>query len=59
MNSEYFKRGGYNQLTYSTFQIQHFDENTCGEYCLYVLDRLNKGDNFYKIMLDLINQTTF
>ena len=35
------------KINYSTFQIQKFNEAICGEYCLYFLDRMNRGANFF------------
>ena len=46
-------------ILYSTFQIQQFNEETCGEWCLYVLDRLNKQEDFTDIILDVINSSTY
>jgi hypothetical protein len=31
-------------------QIQSYNESTCGEYCLYVLYKLNKGENFIDVL---------
>lgn len=44
---------------YSTFQIQQFNEINCGEWCIYVLQRLNTGDKYFDILLDLINIKTY
>ena len=43
----------------STFQIQHYDENDCGQWCLYILDRLNKGEDFINVILNNINKKTY
>ena len=43
----------------STFQIQQFGDSNCSEWCLYVLDRLNKGDDYTDIILDIIDENTF
>jgi hypothetical protein len=43
----------------STFQIQQFNEINCGEWCIYVLHRLNEGDEYIDIILDLINIETY
>ena len=37
----------------NTTQLQSFSQTNCGQYCLYVLDRLCKGDNFINIESDL------
>jgi hypothetical protein len=47
------------KINYSTFQIQKFNEAICGEYCLYFLDRMNRGANFFDVILDLVNRSTF
>ena len=46
-------------IVYSTFQIQQFNESNCGEWCIYVLNRLNRGDEYTDIILDLINNKTY
>jgi hypothetical protein len=46
-------------LMYSTFQIQQFNESNCGEWCIYVLNRLNKGDDYADVITDLINNQTY
>lgn len=38
---------------YNTFPIQKFNEVICGHYCIFMLHRLNNGDEFYDICLDL------
>ena len=37
------------------FVIQNLDSQLCGQYCLYVLYRLNQGEDFLKILLELKN----
>jgi hypothetical protein len=46
-------------IIYSTFQVQQFYESNCGEWCLYVLNRLNRGDKYTDIILNLINNKTY
>ena len=46
-------------IIYSTFQLQQFNEDTCGEWCLYLLNKLNKGDDYKNIILKLIDKDTF
>jgi len=46
-------------IVYSTFQIQQFNESNCGEWCIHVLNRLNNGDKYIDIILDLINNKTY
>ena len=43
----------------STFQIQHYNEDDCGEWCLFVLNRLNKGQHFIDVILDIIDENTY
>ena len=43
-------------IMYSTYQIQQIDDSNCGQWCLYVLNRLNNGENFIDIVLDIINE---
>jgi len=46
-------------IVYSTLQIQQFNESNCGECCIQVLNRLNRGDDYTYIILDLINNETY
>lgn len=46
-------------ILYSTFQIQQFNDANCGEWCLYVLDKLNKGEDFRDIVLKIIDNKTY
>jgi hypothetical protein len=39
----------------NTYQIQQFNDSNCSEWCLYVLNELNKGKEFTDIILDIIN----
>ena len=39
---------------FSSFPIQKMNEIICGHYCIYVLHRLNTGDDFYDICFSLI-----
>jgi len=34
---------------YQNSQIQNFKSSACGYFCLYVLDKFNKGNNLYDI----------
>lgn len=45
-------------ILYNTFQIQQYDDTNCGEWCLYVLNELNKGRNYIDIILEIINEHT-
>ena len=38
---------------YNSFPIQKFSEIICGHYSIFVLQRLNNGDNVYDICLEL------
>ena len=46
-------------ILYSTFQIQQFNDGNCGEWCLYVLNELNKGKDYKDIVLKIIDENTF
>ena len=48
-----------NRILISTFQIQHYNEDDCGQWCLYVLDKLNKGYDFIDIILKIIENKTY
>jgi hypothetical protein len=39
---------------FSTFPIQQMNEVICGHYCIYVLHRLNNGEDFFNICLTLL-----
>ena len=38
---------------YSSFAIQKMNEVICGHYCIYMLHRMNEGDNFYDLCYEL------
>ena len=66
--SQYLKNGKNTNILHSTFQIQKFDENTCGLWCLFILQSLSRilklkkqitNEDFEKIILDKITSTTF
>lgn len=42
-------------VIYSTYQIQQFNDSNCGQWCLYVLNELNKGKDYIDIILNIIN----
>lgn len=42
-------------ILYNTFQLQQYNESNCGHWCLYILNRLNKGEDFKSIILSIIN----
>ena len=46
-------------IKYSTFQIQKFSEDLCGEYCLYFLDEMNKKKKFVDVILNLVKDNTY
>lgn len=37
------------------YQIQEFNDSNCGEWCVHVLKKLNDGQDFIDIILDIIN----
>ena len=42
-------------IIYSTCQIQGFNDTNCGQWCLYVVNELNRKRLFSDIVLDLVN----
>ena len=46
-------------ILYQTFRIQKLKDTNCGRYCLYVLYRLNKGNDFKDIIFDLLEEHKF
>ena len=42
-------------ILYNTFQIQQYNDTNCGEWCLHVLNELNKGRNYSDIILEIVN----
>jgi hypothetical protein len=42
-------------ILYNTYQIQQFNDTNCSEWALYVLDKLNKGNEFVDIILEIVN----
>ena len=44
---------------YSSFPIQKINQVICGHYCIYVLYRISRGDDFYEILDELYKYNTF
>ena len=42
-------------ILYNTFQIQQYNDTNCSEWCLHVLNELNRKRDFISIILDIIN----
>jgi len=42
-------------IIYSECQIQQFNDTNCGQWCLYVLNELNRKRLFSDVVLNLIN----
>jgi len=42
-------------MLYNRYQIQHYNDSNCGEWCLHVLNELNKGRDFFDIILNIVN----
>ena len=42
-------------ILYHTYQIQQYNDTNCGEWCLYVLNELNKGRKYFDIILEIVN----
>ena len=43
-------------ILYSTYMIQGFNQTNCSEWCLFVLNRLNKGEDFIDVILEIIQK---
>ena len=43
-------------ILYSKYMIQGFNETNCSEWCLFVLNRLNKGQDFIYAVLEIIDK---
>jgi hypothetical protein len=43
----------------SDFRIQKLTDTNCGKYCLYVLYKLNNGNDFKDLILDLLEEQKF
>ena len=43
----------------SEFDIQNFNDKFCGQLSLFVLYKLNTGEEFHSIVLDLYNKLKF
>ncbi len=39
--------------TYSTFLIQPENTKICGQLCLYIPFKLNNGEDFYNVVLEM------
>ena len=46
-------------IMYSTCQIQPFNGSNCSELSLFVLDKLNKGNDYIDIILSIVNNKTY
>jgi len=44
-------------ILYNTYQIQDYNDSNCGEWCVHVLNKLNKGghEDFVNVILEIIN----
>jgi len=42
-------------IVYSTYQIQQYNDSNCSEWCLYILNKLNKSGDFFDIILNIVN----
>jgi len=43
-------------IMYSTYQIQQYIDTNCSEWCLYMLNELNKGKDFIDIIIEILNK---
>ena len=44
------------KILYSTYMIQGFNDTNCSEWCLFVLNRLNQGQDFIDVILEIIDK---
>jgi hypothetical protein len=42
-------------ILYSTYQIQQHNETNCSEWCLYVLNELNKGQEYMDVITIIVS----
>ena len=54
--AKYLKKKNKNHTLYSTYQIQQFNDTNCGLFCLYVLNKLNNGEDYLDIVLEILNK---
>lgn len=47
--ADFLKTSG-KKIKYNNSEMQLFSSIMCGYYCLYVLDKLNKGENLYDVL---------
>src|SRR2546425_634596 len=48
---EYLRK--FDKRYYNSFEIQKINQVICGHFCIYVLVKLNRGNDFYKILDEL------
>ncbi len=46
------------KILYNTQQFQDIKSSSCGQWCIYVLDKLDEGKELYDIISDYINDNT-
>jgi hypothetical protein len=46
----------FDKRYYNSFEIQKINQVICGHFCIYVLAKLNRGNDFYEILDELYNQ---
>ena len=46
-------------IMYSTYQIQQFNDCNCSEWSLFVLDKLNKDDDYIDVILSIVHNKTY
>ena len=49
--AEYLNK--YDKRYYNSFEIQKINQVICGHFCIYVLIKLDSGNNFYEIIDEL------
>ena len=53
---KYMKKIDKNKILFSTYQIQNFNDTVCGQWCLFVLNRLNLGQDYMDIIAEILKK---
>jgi len=43
-------------ILYSTYQTQQFNDTNCSEWCFFVSNKLNQGEDFINFFLNILNE---
>lgn len=53
-----FMKKSKKKCVYNDIQVQHLNSTACGWFCFYVIDMLNKGNDYTNILLEFLNFDT-